>query len=215
MTPKLVIFDCDGVLVDTETMTSAVITRNLNRHGFAITPDETHSLFAGGTIASAGAEAVRQGANLPATWVDEMYAEIFTQLSAGVDVIDGVLTLISQLEQQGIAIAIASNGPTAKMEITLRPSGLWDRFAGRIYSGHDYAPKPTPDMLHRIMADAGVSADDTVMIDDMPTGCRAAQAAGIRCFGYVADGDPARIDETGAIPVTSMAAIGAALNLRA
>lgn len=213
MTPKLVIFDCDGVLVDTETLTSEVIARNLNRHGFAITPDETHRLFAGGTIASAGAEAVRQGANLPESWVDEMYAEIFTHLRAGVAVIDGVEALIDLLEQHGIAMAIASNGPLAKMEITLRPSGLWDRFAGRIYSGHDHRPKPAPDMLLTIMDDAGVSAGDTIMIDDMPTGCRAAQAAGIRCFGYVADGDPNRTAGTDAIPVTSMEAIIASLDL--
>ncbi len=214
MTPKLVIFDCDGVLVDTETLATTIIAQNLNRHGFAITPDETHRLFAGGTIASAGAEAVRQGATLPDAWVDEMYAEIFATLRQGVDVIEGVTALIDQLDRQGILMAIASNGPVAKMEITLRPSGLWDRFAGRIYSGHDHGAKPAPDMLHKIMADAGIGTADTVMIDDMPTGCRAAQAAGIRCFGYVADGDPARIDGTGAIPVTSMSALSAALNLR-
>lgn len=214
MIPKLVIFDCDGVLVDTETLATTTIAQNLNRHSFAITPDKTHKLFAGGTIASAGAEAARQGANLPKTWVDEMYAEIFAALRQGVDVIDGVKELIDQLERQGIAMAIASNGPIAKMEITLRPSGLWDRFAGRIYSGHDHAPKPAPDMLYKIMADAGVTSADTVMIDDMPTGCRAAQAAGIRCFGYVADGDPGRIAGTGALPVTAMAEISAALGLR-
>lgn len=214
MTPDLVIFDCDGVLVDTEMATCTVIAQNLNRHGFAITPGETHTLFAGGTIASAGAEAVRRGANLPDTWVDQMYTEIFDHLRGGVDVIAGGETLIDLLDENGIKMAIASNGPVAKMEITLRPSGLWDRFAGRIYSGHDHTPKPAPDMLLRIMDDAGVGAAQTVMIDDMHAGCSAAQAAGVRCFGYVADGDPGRIDGTDAMPVTSMDAIIEGLKLR-
>lgn len=211
MTPDLVIFDCDGVLVDTETLTTTIIAQNLNRHGFAITAQDTHTLFAGGTIASAGAEAMRRGATLPSDWVDEMYTEIFDQLRHGVDVIDGVHALIEQLQSDGVILAIASNGPVQKMQITLRPSGLWDRFVGRIYSGHDHGPKPAPDMLLRIMADVGVTPAQIMMIDDMPSGCQAAQAAGVRCFGYVADGDPAPMNGTDAIPVTSMQAIANAL----
>ena len=69
-------------------------------------------------------------------------------------------------------------------------------------------------MLLRIMADAGVTPDETVMIDDMPAGFMAARAAGIRCFGYVADGDPDRVNGTGAVPVTRLAEVAQALDLR-
>lgn len=214
MTPKLVIFDCDGVLVDTEVVTNDVISANLGRHGLVISPTETHRLFAGGTMRGAGQEAQARGATLPDNWLDDIYAEVFARLRMGVEVIAGVMDLIEQLERHSIPMAIASNGPIEKMEITLRPSGLWDRFAARIYSGHDHTPKPAPDMLLQIIADMGVSTAQTVMIDDMAAGCKAAQAAEIRCFGYVADGDPARINGTDAIPVASMAAIAQALNLR-
>jgi HAD superfamily hydrolase (TIGR01509 family) len=213
MTLKLVIFDCDGVLVDTEVATNTIIADNLNQFGLSITPHETHTLFAGGTMESVGVAATRRGAILPKSWLDDIYEEIFVRLRKGVAVIDGVVDLIDQLEHQNITIAIASNGPLAKMEITLRPSGLWERFAGRIYSGHDHTPKPAPDMLFKIMADAGVVAAQTVMIDDMASGCLAAQAAGIRCFGYVADGDPSRINGTDAVPVTSFEQASKALNL--
>ena len=212
MMPKLVIFDCDGVLVDTEIATNTVIAENLQRHGLSIMPDEAHTLFAGGTMKSAGEEATRRGATLPDNWLSEIYAQVFSRLRQGVDVIDGVWELLELLAD--CQIAIASNGPMEKMAITLKPSGLWDHFAGRIYSGHDHGPKPTPDMLFKIMQDAGVTAAETIMIDDMPSGCRAAQAAGIRCFGYVADGDPTRIAGTGAIPVQSLSAIASALDLR-
>ncbi len=212
MTPELVIFDCDGVLVDTEMATNTVIAENLQSYGLQITPDETITLFAGGTMQAAGQEAARRGAILPTNWLDEIYDQVFARLRQGVAVIEGVWDLLDRLGDTHIAIA--SNGPMAKMEVTLKPSGLWDHFAERIYSGHDHGPKPAPDMLIRIMKDAGVNAAQTVMIDDMPSGCRAAQAAGVRCFGYVAAGDPARIKGTGAVPVTSMVAIAKMLNLR-
>ena len=99
------------------------------------------------------------------------------------------------------------------MEISLKPSGLWDRFEGRIYSGYDYGPKPKPDMLQQIMKDAGVTPDRTVMIDDMPAGFHAAQAAGVKCFAYMADGDQKRADGTNAIKVATMAEIQKASNL--
>ena len=207
MTPELVIFDCDGVLVDTETVTNTVIADFLAHYGLTIPTDEIITLFSGGTMASVGVEASKRGAQLPDGWLDAIYNKVFDALRQGVAVIDGVEDLIDRLTAQRITIAIASNGPMQKMEITLRPSGLWARFEGRIYSGHQHGSKPKPDMLIKIMADAGVGPAQTVMIDDMPSGCRAAQAADVRCFGYVADGDPRRLDGTGAVNVTSMQAI--------
>lgn len=213
MTVELVIFDCDGVLVDSEPTSDQILAANLARHGLPISPHEIHTLFAGGTIQGVGEEATRRGANLPPDWVDTTYVEIFAELRKGVPVIPGVIDLIHALDRAGIKRAIASNGPIAKMEISLSPSGLLTLFQDRIYSGHDHRPKPAPDMLQRIMADTGIAPEHTVMIDDMPAGFNAARAAGVRCFGYVADGDPARIGDTGAEPVTSMAQIAQALQL--
>ncbi|SFR59844.1 haloacid dehalogenase superfamily, subfamily IA, variant 3 with third motif having DD or ED [Yoonia tamlensis] len=213
MTPELVIFDCDGVLVDTEPTTDRVISDNLARFGLNIAPQEIHRMFAGGTIAGVGQEATRLGATLPATWEADLYEEVFAALRKGVPVIAGVIDLIHALDRKGIKRAIASNGPVAKMQISLTPSGLFDLFAGRIYSGHDHGPKPKPDMLQKILADHGVTPEEAVMIDDMPAGFLAAKAAGMRCFGYVADGDPARIGDTGAMPVTTMGQIADALGL--
>mgnify|MGYP000268023846 CR=1 FL=1 len=204
MTPKLVIFDCDGVLVDTETVTNTVIADFLGQYGLTIPTNEIITLFSGGTMASVGVEATKRGARLPEGWLDGIYERVFDALRRGVAVIEGVENLIDHLTAQGIAIAIASNGPMQKMEITLRPSGLWKQFEGRIYSGHQHGLKPKPDMVFKIMADAEVAPAQTVMIDDMPTGCRAAQAAGVRCLGYVADGDPDRLLGTGAVNVKSM-----------
>lgn len=213
MTPKLVIFDCDGVLVDSEPATDRAMAANLARYGLTLTQDQVHTLFVGGTIKGAGDEARRRGATLPDNWVDEMYAEMFAALRTGVDLLPGVIGLLDQLETRRIATAIASNGPVAKMEITLPPVGLWDRFEGRIYSGHDHGAKPAPDMIWTIMRDAGVTASETVMIDDSLTGCQSAINAGVRCLGFVGDGDPARFDGTAIEPVAHMDDIAGMLGL--
>ena len=214
MTPDLVIFDCDGVLVDSEPATDVVISDFLNQYGLAVTPAQVHALFVGGTMASVGEEAMRRGAVLPDGWLDTLYARVFDRLAQGVPVIDGVDELIDLIDAKGIAKAIASNGPVRKMEISLTPSGLFARFAPHIYSGHDHGPKPAPDMVLQIMSDLGADPPRTVMIDDSPTGCRAAQAAGIRCFGLATDGHFARFDGTGAEPVNSLQGVREALGLR-
>ena len=213
MTPKLVIFDCDGVLVDSEPATDRAVSANLSRYGLDISPAQASALFTGGTIASVGDEARARGATLPANWVDEMYGEMFDVLRQGVDLIDGVVALLDRLTEAGIATAIASNGSVEKMQITLPPVGLWDRFEGRIYSGHDHGPKPAPDMVLRIMADQGVSAQDTVMIDDSVKGCLSGINAGVRCLGFVETRDPAPLLAIGAEPARHMDNIAALIGL--
>ena len=214
MTVDLVIFDCDGVLVDSEPATDVVISDFLNAYGLPVTPSEVHSLFVGGTMASVGEEAMRRGAQLPEGWLEALYDRVFTRLGQGVPVIAGVTEMIDLLDARGIARAIASNGPVRKMEITLTPSGLLNRFAPHIYSGHDHGPKPAPDMIYRIMADLGIDPTRAVMIDDTSTGCRAAQAAGIRCFGFAPDGGAARFAGTGAEMIRSLDEVQDRLGLR-
>lgn len=214
MTPKLIIFDCDGVLVDSEPVTTRIIAANLARYGLDIPATDVEALFVGGTLKGVGETARDMGAPLPDNWLDEIYAETFAALRGGVPVFEGLYALLDAIDSLGIATAIASNGPMEKMEITLPPVNLHDRFSGRIYSGHVHgAPKPAPDLLLHAMACATVTRADTVMIDDSAAGCGAAQAAGVRCFGFLPEGDTEKLAAKGATPVRSMTALQHALGL--
>lgn len=191
---KLVIFDCDGVLVDTEPTTQKTLSENLGGYGFAIAPQDCHKLFVGGTMASADAFLRTKGVPLPDNWVEEINNQLFARLSQGVTVYDGILPLLDQLEAASVATAIASNGPPEKMRVTLGPSGLWQRFQGRIFSAHTHPPaKPAPDMLLAAACAANIAPADCVMIDDNPSGLKAAHAAGMTAIGFASDGDPERL----------------------
>jgi len=213
MTLELVIFDCDGVLVDTEPVTDRIIAASLTQHGLPMTPDQVSALFVGGTLAGVAQEAKQRGAALHHDWVDQTYAAIFQAFEAGVPVFDGVFALLDALDAAGIATAIASNGPMRKMEMSLGPSGLFQRFAGRIYSAHDFVPKPDPTLLHHAMQVAGCTPEETVFIDDSVTGATAGINAGVRTFGFTPAGDDGRRAAIGAEPVRSMAEIAGLLGL--
>ena len=211
MRPKLVIFDCDGVLVDSEGPVAEVVSASLCRHGLPLSPEEVDRLFTGGTMDGTAARARAMGARLPDTWVADTYDEIYARLRLGVPVIPGVLDLIAALDGAGIARWIASNGRFEKMRITLKPNGLWDLFDGRILSREIMAAKPAPDMILHAMSAEGIGPADTVMIDDSVTGCTAARNAGVRCLGFATTGDGARLAATGAEVVRSMAEVRAIL----
>jgi HAD superfamily hydrolase (TIGR01509 family) len=211
MRPRLVIFDCDGVLVDSEGPVAEVVSANLSRHGLPLSPAEVDRLFTGGTLAGTGERAREMGARLPETWVADTYEEIYARLRQGVPLIPGVAELLDALDAARIPRWIASNGAFEKMRITLTPSGLWDRFEGRILSREILPAKPAPDMILHAIAAEGVAPEHAVMIDDSVPGCTSARNAGIRCLGFAARGDGAALAATGAEVVRSMGDVRALL----
>lgn len=210
---RLVIFDCDGVLVDSEGPVNELLLDDLNSRGLSLRADDMRELFVGGTMEGVFRQARQMGGDLPDDWVALFYEKMFARLAQGVPLIDGVLDLIGAVEASGAQIWVASNGPYQKMRHTLAPHGLWDRFTGRIMSREDFAPKPAPDMILHAMERSGASKADTVFIDDSPTGCAAGIAAGVRTIGYAAETPPEILAGTGAEPVASMAEVRRLLGL--
>lgn len=212
--PGGVIFDCDGVLVDSEPLSNAVLVANLARHGLALSEDDVQELFVGGTMRGVGERARRMGARLPGDWIEEIYAEVYAALRLGTPPIPGVHVLLDALDAAGVPFAVASNGSVEKMQITLGQTGLWARFEGRMLSAHEEGvAKPDPRLFLRAAEVLGQPPGNCVVVEDSATGCRAARAAGMRCFGFVPAGGGARLAAEGARLVRSMDEVARELGL--
>lgn len=194
MPPKMVLFDCDGVLVDSEPLTTALMVENLETFGLKMSHSEFDAFALGGTISGVADRARDLGAKLPHTWVDDIYEEMFAVLGQEVELIEGVTGVLDQLDAAGIVYAVGSNGPHRKMAVTLTRTGLIDRLRGRIYSREDVAsPKPAPDVYLKAAQDAGIAPEHCVVIEDSPSGARAGKAANMHCFGFAADTSAERL----------------------
>ena len=199
MTPSLVIFDCDGVLVDSEPITNRELAADLTAHGLPLTTEGCIELFVGGTMNSVYAEARRLGAALPDDWVDRFYERMFAALAAEVEAVPGVAEAVGRIGAAGVPMAIGSNGPLRKMEITLGRTGLADHFDGCIFSAHEIGvAKPDPAFYAHVVRTMGRDAGDCLVVEDSPSGVRSAVGAGIRCLGYAADTTPERLRREGA-----------------
>ncbi|MEM7473322.1 MAG: HAD family phosphatase [Pseudomonadota bacterium] len=206
---EMVIFDCDGVLVDSEPLTNLVMQRSLAAHGLDLSLDDIMRLFVGGTIAGVADKAREMGATLTDDWVEHVYAEMFEVLGREVEAIPGAAAVLDALDAAGIPYAVGSNGPHRKMEITLARTGMLARLQGRIYSREDVPnPKPAPDVYLKAARDAGIALERCVVIEDSVSGARAGKAAGMTVFGFAAETPAERLvaicdslfDDMGALP---------------
>ncbi len=189
MTPKAVLFDCDGVLVDSEHLTNQLLRDDLAARGLEMTIAEVMGLFIGGTTEGVMEEARRLGAEMPDDWVSLFYEKMFQALEHQVEAVAGVTDLVDTLLARGIKMAVASNGPSQKMEITLGRTGLLPKLAPYIYSARDLgSPKPAPDIYLHAAAQLGIDPVDCVVVEDSVSGAKAAQAAKMRCIGFAAEG---------------------------
>ncbi|WP_435257600.1 HAD family hydrolase [Thioclava sp. FR2] len=206
MTPKAVLFDCDGVVVDSEEMTFDLLVEEFAAHGLPLTRDVIARDYIGGTMADVARRARASGATLPDTWVETFYRRLYAHLAAGTPLVPGILDLLDRLDEANILYAIGSNGSEEKMQVTLgQHPGLTERFRGHVYSGQSLgAPKPAPDLYLHAAHQLGLSPKDCIVVEDSPTGARAARAAGMRCFGYAAQTPSDRLANEGAIPFTDM-----------
>lgn len=194
--PKLVIFDCDGVLVDSVMAHSEVMSDNFARYDLHMSPVEVRDVLGAGKMSEIGEAAKKLGAKLPDHWLDEIYTEIFDRLRQGVELIPDVKDVVERVADAGIPICVASNGSVEKMKIMLGSSGLLDMFDDAIFSAHDVKSwKPEPGLFFHALETMNVQPNNCVVIEDSPTGADAAQRAGIKCLGYAADTNPSNLVE--------------------
>lgn len=186
--PAAVLFDCDGVIVDSETATFRLLIDDLAAHGLPLTLHQLETDYIGGTIETVAARATAAGARLPATWVDDIYARMYAMLAQGTPLMPGILAVLDALDAAGIPCAVASNGTPEKMQITLGQHGIEGRFRAVLSGQGMGAPKPAPDVYLAAARACGARQEDCVVIEDSAQGARAGLAAGMRVLGFAAHG---------------------------
>ena len=214
MTPKAVLFDCDGVVVDSEGPTFLLFQQEFAAAGLHVTLHDLETNWVGATAEGLAARARTLGADLSPDWVAGFYVRLNARLADGVPLIPGILGVLDRLDAAGVPYAVGSNGPLAKMAVTLGQHGLLARFHGHVYSGQALgAPKPAPDVYLHAARALGVDPADCVVIEDSASGALAARAAGMACFGYAPDKVNPALVGAGARIFTGMADLPGLLGL--
>ncbi|WKL17748.1 HAD family phosphatase [Comamonas testosteroni] len=182
-----VLFDCDGVLVDSESITNRVLCTMLNESGWAISQEQCTRDFIGKTVRSQAAVIeAHTGKPLTDAWMAEFYERRNAALRAELVAIDGALEAVRQIHALcNGRIACASGADRAKVEMQLAKVGMEPYFAGHVYSGHEMPrSKPFPDVY--LAAAKALNADPAkcLVIEDTMTGVQAGVAAGATVWGY-------------------------------
>lgn len=190
----LVIFDCDGVLVDSEVLAAQVLSECFQEAGRDVTADDVIEAYRGKSVPACVAIAARELAQLPAwqglqeTEIQERAAVFWRNMQLRtlaacrerLQAIPGVENVLKGLQQSGIPFAVGSNGKHEKMAITLEITGLLSYVKGRVFSYEDVARgKPAPDLFLFAAKTLGADPAKTLVVEDSLTGIQAALAAGM------------------------------------
>lgn len=181
---KLAIFDCDGVLVDSERITCEVLTQCLAELGLVMDSQEVWRLFVGKSIPKSMEMIGEMLGERPS---ESMWQEFAKRANAALKKdVEAVKNIEAALDALEIPYCVASNGDFAKMNTTLGATGLLPRFQEKMFSATQVkAGKPAPDLFLLAAETMGCAPQDCVVIEDSPTGVTAALAAGMTPFGYV------------------------------
>jgi HAD superfamily hydrolase (TIGR01509 family) len=216
MRPGLVVFDCDGVLVDTEVLQVAVEARVLTDLGWPMESEEVVRRWMGRSAAAMHGDILERLGGEAADRYEELSRdEIHDAFDRELVEIEGVTALLDTLDAAGVPTCVASSGSHERMQRTLRITGLLDRLEGRIFSATEVEHgKPAPDLFLHAAAQMGVAPEHCVVVEDSPYGVQGGVAAGMRVLGYgsgLAGADPLR--DAGAEVFTRMSDVPALLGL--
>jgi HAD superfamily hydrolase (TIGR01509 family) len=182
-----VLFDCDGVLVDSEPITNRVLTEMLGELGWQLSVEEAMQIFVGKAVRDEAAliEA-RTGFAITTEWLMQFRERRNEALDRELTAIDGAAQAVRALHATlGGRIAVASGADRIKVELQLTKAGILDFFEGRIFSGHETPRnKPYPDVYLAAAAGVGIAPQRCAVVDDTVTGVTAGVASGATVFGY-------------------------------
>ena len=203
MQTELVIFDCDGVLVDSETLGNRVLVEFVAEFGLTLELEEAILLFRGGKMADCVAVIEQKlGKKMPQDFVTQFRALTAKAFEDELLPVEGIEAALDKID---LPICVASSGPREKIELALRITNLLPRFAGRIFSSYEIGSwKPEPDLFLFAAKNMGVQPQFCTVVEDSILGVRAGVAAGMRVLGYIGQSEATLLETSGANLFQSM-----------
>jgi HAD superfamily hydrolase (TIGR01509 family) len=208
------IFDCDGVLVDSEYLSSRVESELMVALGLSLSVEETHDLFLGKTVDGVlDTISARTGARPKAAFVYNWAfatANAFRRELAPIPFVRGA---VEEFLRRGHRLAVASQSPLARVRFSLEVAGLDGFFGDHVYvTSMVPRPKPAPDVYLLAASKLGAAPADCVVIEDSPAGAAAALGAGMRAIGYAPGETGDAMRAAGVTIIRSMDELVAALS---
>lgn len=182
--PKLVIFDCDGVLVDSEPISLAVMIEALRAHGCELSEEDGYRHLLGRSLTS-NAEWLRseRGFAMSPTLLSDMRARLFARFRAELEPVSNADLVLKALD---VPMCVASSSNLDRVRLSLTVTGLSYHFEPHVFSAQMVERgKPAPDLFRHAARAMGVAPEDCLVVEDSPSGIQAAQAAGMRVIGFV------------------------------
>lgn len=214
MTPRAVLFDCDGVLADSEMVVNALVADQLTALGWPLTAAQSRETFLGSSLPDMVPRIEARVGPLPPGWVDEISALIALEMTERTPPMPGAVEAVHRVVGAGITVAVASNSGRLELVAKMRSLGLATVFAGRIFSFEDVdRPKPYPDIYLAAAASCGAAPQDCVVIEDSVPGVRAGLAAGCRVLGFAHETPRGVLAAHGAEPFAAWAELDGLLGL--
>ena len=210
-TPSLIIFDCDGVLVDSEAISNGMLARMLAEQGLELTLAESRARFQGHLLAEIlGISEAMLGRPLPEGWIEEYVERRAAVFDAELRPVAGAPELVERVRRAGVPSCVASQGSLAKTARSLALTGLAGHFAEDVRFSAEQVPrgKPHPDLFLHAAATLGVAPADCAVVEDTPSGVTAAVAAGMAAYGFCADSDERALRSAGAVTAPTLEQIG-------
>jgi HAD superfamily hydrolase (TIGR01509 family) len=213
---ELVIFDCDGVLVDSESISNRVLAEMLTVEGLPTTLVQSRRDYQGlllGEIVAVVEQ--RLGRSLPEDWQERFESERDAAFARELEPVAGAPQAVASVRAAGLAACVASQGKPQKIRLSLELTGLRELFAEQeLFSAYSVARgKPHPDLFLHAAEAMGFDPPGCVVVEDTASGVTAAVSAGMRVIGYGADSDELALRRAGAELIHSLQELPALLGL--
>jgi HAD superfamily hydrolase (TIGR01509 family) len=202
--PLLVIFDCDGVLVDSEAISNEVLAQMLSAAGLPTTLAQARREYQGLLLSEVASRVeAKLGQVLPSGWIEGYERERNDAFRGGLRAIAGAHEVVHRVSGAGVKVCVASQGRLEKTRFTLGLTGLTSLFAADALFSAESVPrgKPHPDLFLHAAQTMQVEAARCTVVEDTASGITAAVAAGMCALGYAADSDAQALRGAGAAAI--------------